>query len=50
MELLFKKLMIFSTHFVYFGRGIGPIEMELKKTEPHNIKNLANWRLDTQYE
>ena len=24
--------------------------MELKKMEPHYIKNLGNWKPDTQYE
>ena len=31
MKFLFNKLKIFSTPFVQFGRGIGPIEMEFKK-------------------
>ena len=28
-KIVFKKLMIFSNHFVQFGLGIGPIEMEI---------------------
>ena len=27
MKVVFKKLKIFSTRFVHFGHGIGPIEM-----------------------
>ena len=50
MKLVFKKLNIFSTHFVQFGRGIVPIEMELKKIEPRHIKNIGNWKPDTQDE
>ena len=50
MKLLFKKLKIFSTHFVHFGRGIGPIIMEFKQMKPRHIKNLGNWKLDTQDE
>ena len=41
MKFLFKKLKIFSTHFIHFGRGIGPIEMELKKMEPRYIKIIG---------
>ena len=29
--LVFNNIKIFSTHFVHFGHGIGPIEMELKQ-------------------
>ena len=47
MKLVFKKLMIFSTHCVQFGRGIGPIEMKLKQMEPQYINNLGNWKPDT---
>ena len=50
MKLVFKKHKIFSTHFVHFGRGIGPIEMELKQMEHQYIKNLGNWKPDTQDE
>ena len=50
MKLVFKKLKIFSTHFVHFGRGIGIIEMELKRMEPQYIKNLDNWKSYTQDE
>ena len=50
MKLVFKKLNIFSTRFVNFGRGIGPIEMERKQMVPQYIKKLGNWKLDTQYE
>ena len=31
MKLVFKKIKIFSTNFVHFGHGIGPIEIELKQ-------------------
>ena len=48
MEVVFNKLKISSTHLVQFGRGIGPIEMELKQVEPQYIKNLGNWKPDTQ--
>ena len=50
MKLVFKKLNIFSTHFVQFGLGIGPIEMELKKMELHYIKNIGSWKPDTKDE
>ena len=50
MKLVFKKLKVFSTHFVHFGRGIGPIYMELKQMEPQYIKNVGNWKPDTQDE
>ena len=50
MKLLFKKLNIFSNHFLHFGRGIGPVEMKLKQMEPHYINNICNWVPDTQYE
>ena len=50
MKLVFKKLKIFSTHFLHFVRGIGPIEMELKHMEHQYIKNLGNWKQETQYE
>ena len=48
INVLFKTLKIFSTNFVHFGRGIGPIEMELKQMEPQYIKNLGNWKPETQ--
>ena len=47
---VFKKLKIFSTHFVHFGRVIGPIELELNKMQPQYINNPGNWKPDTQYE
>ena len=50
MKSLFKNLKIFSTNFVHFGRGIGPVEMELTQMEPQYIKNLGNWKPYTQYE
>ena len=50
MKLVFKKLKIFSTIFVHFGRGIGPIGMELKKMQPQYINNIGNWKPDTEYE
>ena len=50
MEVVFSKLTIFSTHFVHFGRGIGSIEMDLKQMEPQNIKNIGNWKPETQDE
>ena len=50
MKVVFKKLNIFSTNFVHFGSGIGPIEMERKQMEPQYIKNIGNWKPDTQYE
>ena len=50
MKIVLKKLKIFSTHFLHFGRGIGPFEMELNKMEPQYIKDLGNWKPDTQYE
>ena len=43
MKLVFNKLKIFSTQFVHFGLGIGPILIELKQ-----IKNLGNWKPETQ--
>ena len=43
------KAKIFSTHFVNFGCGIGPIEMECKKREPQYINNLGDWKPDTQH-
>ena len=46
MKFVFKKLKILSTHCVHFGRGIGPIEMELKKMEPQYIKNIGSWKPD----
>ena len=48
MKHIFNKLNISITHFVHFGRGIGPIETELKKMEPQYINNLGNWKPDTQ--
>ena len=48
MKLVFKKLKIFSTYFLHFGGEIGPFEMELNKMEPQYIKNIANWKPDTQ--
>ena len=50
MKVLFNKLKIFSNCFVHFGRGIVPIELELKKVEPQYIKNIGNWKPYTQYE
>ena len=50
MKLVFKKIKTFSTHFVQFGRIIGPIEMELKQMEPKYINNIGNWNPDTKYE
>ena len=50
MKLIFKKLKIFGTHFVHFGRGIGPIEIELEHMEPKYNKNLGNWKLYIQDE
>ena len=50
MKVVFEKLKIFSTYFLHFGRGIGPIGIELRKIEPHYIKNLGNWKPDTQDE
>ena len=44
MKPVFNKLKIFSTHFLQFGRVIGPIQMELDQMEPQNIKNLGNWK------
>ena len=49
MKFVFNKLNIFSNHFVPFGRGIGPIEMELDQMEPHYINNLGSWKQGTQY-
>ena len=42
MKVVFNKLKIFSTNFVHFGRGIVPIEMELKQVETQKIKNIGN--------
>ena len=50
MKLVFKKLNIFSAHFVHFGSVIGPIEMKPKQMETQYIKNLGNWKSDTQYQ
>ena len=50
MKLVCKKLNIFSTYFVRFGHGIVYIEMELKQMEPHYIKNIGNWKPETQDE
>ena len=50
MKLVSKKLKIFSTHFLHFGRGIGPIEMELNQMEPRHIMHVSNWKTDTQDE
>ena len=47
MKFVFNKLKIFNKHFVQFGRGIGPIEMELKQVEPQYNKNIGNWKPDT---
>ena len=44
MKLVFNKLNIFSTNFLHFGHGIGPIEMELKKIENQHINNIGNWK------
>ena len=48
MEATSNKLKIFSTHFVHFGCGIGLFEMELKQVEPQYIKNIGNWKPETQ--
>ena len=50
MELVSKKLSIFSTHFLDFGCGIIPIEMELKQMEPQCGNDLGKWKPDTQDE
>ena len=50
MEIVFKKLKILSNHFVQFGCGIGTIEIELKQMGPQYIKNIGNWKSDTQDE
>ena len=50
MKDVFNKLNIFSTHFVHFGSGIGPIEMEPNKMEPQYLNNLGNCTPDTQDE
>ena len=50
MKLVSKKLKIFSTHFLHFGRVIGTIEMELNIMEPRHIMHVGNWKTDTQYE
>ena len=42
--ILFLK----SATYLYFGHGIGPIEMELNQMEPQYIKNLGNWKPNTQ--
>ena len=47
MIFVFKKPKIFSTHFLHYGRVIGPIEMELKQMEPQYIINLGSWKPDT---
>ena len=47
MKLVFKKLMVFISHFVNFECGIGPIEMKVKKMEPQYIKDIGNWKPDT---
>ena len=49
MRLVFKTIKIFSTLFLHFGSVIGPIEMEPKQMETQYIKNLSNWKPDTQY-
>ena len=50
MKVVFNKINIFSTRYVHFGCGIRTIEMELNQLEPQYIKNLGNWKLDTQDE
>ena len=50
MKLVYKKLKIFSTHFLHFGRGIEPIEIELNRMEPCHIMHVSNWKTDTQDE
>ena len=50
MKLVFNKLNIFTNHCVHFIRVMGPIEVELKQMEPHHIKNIGNWKPDTQSE
>ena len=50
IKILFKKLNIFSTHFVHCGRGSGPIAIKINQMEPYYIKNIANWKPYTQYE
>ena len=50
MKFVFNKIKIFSTHFVHFGRGIGPIEIDFTHMEPQYINNLVNWKPYTQCE
>ena len=50
MRLVVKKLKIFSTHFVHFGRGIGNIKIKLNQMEPQYINNLGNWKPHIQHE
>ena len=50
MKPVSKKLNIFSTHFVHFGRGIGTIQIELKQMEPPHINNIGNCKPETQNE
>ena len=50
MKIVSKKFKISSTHFLHFGRGIGPVEMELKQMIPQYIKDIGNWKPDTQDE
>ena len=49
MKIVFKILIIFGTHFAHFGHIIGHIEIELRKMEPQYIKNIGNYKPDTQY-
>ena len=50
MKVVFKKLNIPRTHFLHFGCGIGPIEMEIKQIKTQYIKNIGNWKPDAQDE
>ena len=50
MKLVFKKLNIFSTHFVQIGRGIGPVEIEFKQIKHQYINNIGKWKQYTQDE
>ena len=50
MKVVYNKLKIFSTHFVHFGLGLGPIKVEINKVEPQYINNLGRWKPDTQDE
>jgi hypothetical protein len=34
--------------FVNFGRGVGPIDLELQEVDASDIKRLGSWAADTQ--